>query len=117
MIDRLSTFIKGIFGMTSFDLPADDPSLQRRVESVARSASGRTLKLPENTVQDCRDRTTADLLETVTVITAKRRRSLANGAESRTVRANLLGRLNRSFEKRDALDRAHKRYETDHVRL
>jgi len=117
MIDRISSFIKGIFRMRSCDPLPDKPSGESRVKSAAASASGRTLKLPENTVQGCRDRATADLLEAVTAMTADQRRSLARSAESWTVRANLLGRLNKSFEKRDALDRAHKKYEIDHVRL
>lgn len=75
MINRVSTFIRRYFGMTPFDLPAYDPSPQRRAKSVGASANGRTQ------------------------------------------RASLLGRLNKSFEKRDALDRAHKQYEIDHVRL
>ena len=99
-------------------LPAnDDVSPQSRVKSAAVPASARTLKLPENTVQGCRDRATADLLEAVTVVTANQRRRLASSAESWTVRANLLDRLNKSFEKRAAIDRAHRQYEVDRVRL
>lgn len=104
--------------MIPLDLPTDDDaSPRRRVKSVLPSARARTLKLPENTVQGCRDRATADLLEAVTVVTANQRRRLERSAESWTVRAVLLDRLNKSFDKRDALDRAHKQYEIDHVRL
>ena len=104
--------------MNSFDPPADDDaSPRRRVKSALPSASGRTLKLPDNTVQGCRDRATADLLEAVTALTANKRRRLERSAESWTVRAALLDRVNKSFEKRDALNRAHKQYEIDHVRL
>ena len=99
--------------MNPFGLPSDD----NRAESAVPSPRGRTLKLPGNTVQGCRDRATADLLEAVTVVTANQRRRLERSAESWTVRANLLDRLNKSFEKRGAIDRAHKRYEIDHVRI
>ena len=47
----------------------------------------------------------------------RRVKSVTAFASGRTLRANMLGRLNKSFEKRDALDRAHKQYEIDHVRL
>ncbi len=101
--------------MTPSDLPsADDPSPRRNVQSV--TVRRRTLKLPENTVQGCRDRATADLLEAVTVVAASQRRRLERSAESWTARATL-ERLNKSFEKRDALSRAHNQYEVDHVRL
>ena len=92
-------------------------SPQRRAKSVVPSPGGRTLKSPENTVQGCRDRATADLLEAVTVATANQRRRLEHSAQSWTIRADLLDRLSKSFEKRGALDRASKQYEVDHVRL
>jgi predicted RNA polymerase sigma factor len=104
--------------MAPLDPPSDDDAFPRRpVKPVLPSARGRTLKLAENTVQGCRDRATADLLEAVTVMTANQRRRLERSAESWTVRAALLDRLNKSFEKRDAIDRAHKQYEIDHVRI
>ena len=109
---------KKAFSMTRFDLPADDDSSpRRRVKSVVPSAGGRTAKLPENTVQGCRDRATADLLEAVTVVTANQRRRLEHSAQSWTIRADLLDRLHKSFEKRGALDRESKQYEIDHPRL
>jgi len=95
----------------------EDTSPPPLVQPVLPGAKRRVVKLQENTVEGCRDRATADLLEAVTAITATHRRRLASSAESWTVRANLLGRLGRSFEKREALDRAHKQYEVDHVRL
>ena len=104
--------------MAPNDLPSDGDTVRRRsARSVLPSAKGRTRKRPENTVQGCRDRATADLLEAVTVVTANQRRRLERSAESWTVRATLLDRLNKSFEKRAAIDRENKHYEVDHVRL
>ena len=105
MIDRISAFLKGAFGMIPLNLPlTNDPAL-------GHGQRGGKLKLPENTVEGCRDRATADLLKAVTMVTANQRRCLERSAETWTLRADLLGRLNKSFEKRDALDRAHKQYE------
>ncbi|MCH8616536.1 hypothetical protein LZ016_10545 [Sphingomonas sp. SM33] len=102
--------------MTPSDLPpATDSAPPRNVKSIP--ARRRTLKLPENTVQGCRDRASADLLEAVTVVTANQRRRLERSAESWTVRAAFLDRVNKSFDKRDAIDRAHEQYENDQVRL
>jgi hypothetical protein len=118
MIDRISKFMKGIFNMNPTKLPADQKTSRTpRLSSVALSATDRTLKLPENTAQGCRDRATANLLEAVTVITANHRRRLERSAEGWTVRAALLDRVSKSFDKQDALERAHSQYETDHVRL
>jgi hypothetical protein len=117
MIDRVCSFAKGIFRMTPFDPRLDnDHSPRSRAKSVAPPAGGQIFKLPSNTVQGCLDRATADLLEAVTMVTANQRRHLERSAESWTVRADLLDRLNKSFEKRGALDRASKQYEIDHVR-
>lgn len=81
------------------------------------SARGRTLKLPQDTVQGCRDRAAADLLQAVTVMTANQRLRLEESARSWTLRADMLDRLNKSFEKRAALDHASRQYETDSVRI
>jgi hypothetical protein len=117
MIDRISNFVKGAFSMTSFGPPSDhNPSAPCLVKAVTPASVG-TLKLPENTVRGCRDRATADLLKAVTVMTANERRRLEHSAESWTLRANLLDRLDKSSDKRAALDRAHEQYEIDHVRL
>lgn len=88
--------------MKSFDLP---------------SARGRTLKRAEDTVQGCRDRATRDLLEAVVTMTTNQRLRLEQSAHSWTLRADMLDRLNKSFEKRAALDRASRQYKRDHVRL
>jgi hypothetical protein len=118
MMDRFFKYIKGIFSMVPLNPHShEEVSPPRRDEPILPTARRRIIRLPENTVQGCRDRATADLLEAVTVITATQRRHLASSAESWAVRANLLGRLGRSFEKREALDRAHKQYGIDNVRL
>ena len=65
----------------------------------------------------CRERASADLLRSVTMITANQRLSLERSAESWTLRAVMLERMETSFEKRRALDAASRQYERDHVRL
>ena len=79
------------------------------------AANARTLMRPEYTVQGCRDRATADLLLAVAVLTANQRLQLERSAQTWTLRADMLNRLNKSFEKRAALDRASKQYEADHA--
>lgn len=81
------------------------------------AANARTLKRPEDTVHGCRDRATADLLLSVSVLTANERLQLERSAQAWTLRADMLNRLNKSFEKRAALDRASRQYEVEHVRL
>jgi predicted RNA polymerase sigma factor len=88
--------------MTPFDLP---------------SARAPEIKRGEDTVQGCRDRATADLLQAVIMMTANQRLRLEQSAHGWTLRADMLDRLNKSFEKRAALDRASRQYKTDHVRL
>jgi hypothetical protein len=103
--------------MALLDPLSSEEASPRPAVEPASSDRRRTLKLPENTVQGCRDRATADLLEAVTMVTANQRRRLERSAETWTARAAMLDRLNHSFEKRDALSRADKKYETAHVRL
>lgn len=119
MIDRIFDLVRGILKMAPVDLPHDsrcDPSPQGCTTSVDSAATARTFKLPQNTVQGCRDRAAADLLEAVTIITANQRLRLERSAQSWTIRADLLDRLDKSFEKRSALDRASKQYEIEHAR-
>jgi uncharacterized Zn-finger protein len=71
--------------------------------------------LPENTVQGCRDKAAADILKTRSGVTHKARRDLEHSAKGWIVRAAWLDRLKKSFDKRDALDRAHKQYEVEDV--
>jgi hypothetical protein len=49
--------------------------------------------------------------------TSNERLALERSAEAWTLRAELLERIARSFEKRRALDEASRRYEAHHVRL
>ena len=65
----------------------------------------------------CRERASADLLRSVTMITANQRISLERSAESWTLRAVMLERMEKSFEKRRVLDAASREYEIDHIRI
>ena len=119
MIGRIFDLVRGILKMAPVDLPHDsrcDRSPQRCATSADSASRARTFKLPQDTVQGCRDRAAADLLEAVTIITANQRLRLERSAQSWTVRADLLDRLDKSFEKRCALDRASKQYEIDRAR-
>ena len=84
---------------------------------AAAAKKRRTYKLPQDTIQGCRDRAAADLLEAATIIGTNQRLLLERSSESWTLRANLLDRLEKSFEKRRVLDRLSAQYEADHVRL
>ena len=84
---------------------------------VVAPIRGRTHKLPEDTVQGRHDRATADLLQSVIMLTASQQLRLERSAESWCMRASLLDRLEKSFEKRRALDRLSDQYEADYVRL
>lgn len=81
-----------------------------RADSSVRATS---LKLPENTVQGCRDRAAADLLAAVTMVTANQRLRLEQSAHTWTMRADMLGRIEKSFEKRSALERLRKETRRD----
>lgn len=117
MIRRISCLLKHLFSRI-FSLHSDgDRSSQSRADLLPPPAKDAQGAFAEHTVQGCRDRANADLLASVTVVKANRRLALERSAESWTVRANLLGRLNKSFEKRNALDRAHKEYAAMNVPL
>lgn len=60
---------------------------------------------PADTVQGCRDRAAADLLASVAMTTANARRKMESSAHSWTARADLLQRLDDSFEARIAAQR------------
>jgi hypothetical protein len=49
--------------------------------------------------------------------TSNERLTLERSAQAWTLRAELLERVERSFEKRRALEEASRQYEADHVRL
>jgi hypothetical protein len=51
------------------------------------------------------------------MITANQRLSLERSAESWTLRAVMLERMEKSFEKRRVLDAASREYEIDHIRV
>ena len=76
-----------------------------------------TQALRKDTAGACRDRATADLLRSVVMATSNERLALERSAEAWTLRAELLERIARSFEKRRGLDEASRRYEAHHVRL
>jgi hypothetical protein len=73
--------------------------------------------LTKDTGAACRERATADLLKSVAMITANQRLALERSAESWNLRALMLERIEKSFEKRRALDQAAQEYEIRAVRL
>ena len=85
----------------------DDPSPRASV----------TQGLRKDTAGACRDRATADLLRSVVMATSNERLTLERSAQAWTLRAELLERVERSFEKRRALEEASRQYEADHVRI
>jgi hypothetical protein len=56
-----------------------------------------------DTAEACRERAAADLLESVTMITANQRLRLESSAASWTVRADMLERIEDSFARRAAV--------------
>ena len=87
----------------SLDVSAPTVSAKRGITKVTAAA--------------CRERASADLLESVTMFTANQRMALERSAESWTLRAVMLERIEKSFEKRRALDVASRQYEIDRTRL
>ena len=61
----------------------------------------------------CRERASADLLKSVAAVTANQRRALRRSAEGWTLRAVMLERIEKSFEKRRALNQASREYKSD----
>jgi hypothetical protein len=106
MTDKASNITRGKTDLPELSATRADPFIR-----------GRTHKLPQDTVQGCRDRAAADLLEAVTMVGTNQRLSLERSSQSWTLRADLLDRLEKSFEKRRTLDRLSDEYEADHVRL
>ena len=84
------------------------------VSTPRASAKGGCVK---DTGAACRERASADLLRSVAMITANQRLSLERSAESWTLRAIMLERVEKSFEKRRALDAASFQFEVDHGRF
>lgn len=70
-------------------------------------------KEQRDTAQGCRDRATADLLQSVTMVTSNERLRLESSAASWTVRAALLDRIEASFARRIALAESLKNPEAD----
>ena len=65
----------------------------------------------------CRERASADLLKSTEALTANQQRALRRSAESWTRRAVMLERIEKSFDKRHALDQASRQYEVDRAGL
>jgi len=70
--------------------------------------------LTKDTPRACRERASANLLESVAMVTANERLALERSAEKWSLRADLLERIDKSFEKRRVLDQASRQYEIDH---
>lgn len=63
----------------------------------------------------CRERASADLLKSVSALTANQRGTLERSAQSWIARAAMLERMEKSVEKRRAIDEATHEYESRHV--
>lgn len=74
----------------------------RRLRSPARpdAALPPRIKAAQDTSLGCRERSAADLLESVTMTTANGRLRLESSAASWTLRADMLGRLEQKAERR-----------------
>ena len=83
------------------------------VPAPAASASRGNAK---DTGAACRERATADLLRSVTALTANQQRVLERSAENWTLRGAMLDRIDRSIEKRRAIDEASHEYEAQHAK-
>lgn len=80
--------------------------------SAASASRGHT----KGTGAACRERASADLQKSLTALTANQQRVLQRSAESWTLRAAMLDRIDKSIEKRRAIDEASAEYETQHAR-
>ena len=72
--------------------------------------------LTKDTGALCRERASADLLRSVAMPNANQRLALQNSAETWTLRALMLERIEKSFEKRRMLDQVSREYEINHAR-
>lgn len=78
------------------------------------SASGKR-GFTKDTGAACRLRASSDLLKSAAALTANQQLLLQRSAESWTLRAAMLERMEKSFEKRRALDEASHNYEIEHA--
>ena len=72
--------------------------------------------LTKDTGAACRERASADLLRSAAMITVNQRLTLERSAESWVLRAIMLERIEKSFDKRHALDQESRQYEIAHLR-
>lgn len=89
------------------------PSNLLDVPTPAASSSRDHIK---DTGTACRERASADLLKSVTALTANQQRVLEHSAATWTLRGAMLDRIEKSIEKRRAIDQASAEYETRHER-
>ena len=68
--------------------------------------------LAKDTGAACRERASADLLKSVAMLTANQRLAMERSAETWNARALMLEMIEKSFEKRRAIDQASRDYET-----
>ena len=83
---------------------------------VPASAASPSRGLSKDTGGACRERASADLLKSVTALTANQQRVLERSAESWTLRGAMLDRIDKSIEKRRTIDEASAEYEKQHAR-
>lgn len=75
----------------------------------------RQARVHQDTGAACRLRASSDLLKSAAALTANQQLLLQRSAESWTLRAAMLERMEKSFEKRRALDEASHNYEIEHA--
>ena len=89
-----------------FDHPhTENPGPGRRAPSMKKAGASPLLPLnreQRDTAAGCRERASADLLEAATMATVNARAKMESSAANWTLRAELLDRLETSFEARKA---------------
>ena len=83
---------------------------------VSTPAASAKRGVTKDTGAACRERASADLLRSAAMLTVNQRLTLERSAESWMLRAIMLERIEKSFDKRHALDQESRQYETAHSR-
>lgn len=83
---------------------------------VSTPSASTNRRYTKDTGAACRVRASADLLKSSVAITANQQILLQRSAESWTMRAAMLERMEKSVEKRRVIDEAHRSYEIQHAR-
>ena len=105
--------LRGLFAWF-FRLPRT--SRPSKVQPLSRSEIEPSCELTRNTAEGCLDRAAADLQEAEKSIDPDERKQLRWGAARLSLRADMLTRLAKSFEKRAALDEESRQYRREKER-